>query len=411
VQGDSVTAGAQPYWQRGIPNQLLKLLNRSQPSRWQMDVIARAGHEINHHCKDLLRLGHLCQPDVIVYIWYVNDMEIGKKGRPVSKSVVWRYLPCHRFLREHSYLYRLLNIGLENVLPRFAPTYMEYLAKCFKPGSVQWTVFNLYFHMWLDRASSIAPRTIVYLYPALPQRGLQGRPYQLRHVHQQIICSAREPQVAWPAWMTPHAAGVDLQDPTTPYGAVRLARGDTSRGSIIVDGPLLHCLGVLAGEYRAVFRIRLATNSGHGPEARLQAADGQGHVLASREVSALPGQPRCWQKMALPFRVGPGGVRDLRLQVRYLGHGEVAVDQVTLQWPRRGRVEVVDGLPVLRDMQTWQNKFDGHPNAPTNLVVAGSLAKTILGAGRERVRPESGSKHGSQKQGPQQHDSQGGHGL
>lgn len=385
VIGDSVTAGAQPDWRQGIPNQLLEMLNHDRPRRWQMDVLARAGHEIHQHYKNLSKLGHLTQPDVIVYIWYVNDMEVHKKGRPASQSAIWRNWPSHQFLREHSYLYRFLDIGLESALPRFAPTYMEYLAQRYQSGTFNWAVFNLLFHMWLDKATTIAPRTIVYLYPALPRRGLQGKPYPLSHIHRQIIRSARTTKVSWPAWVTPHAAGLDQQDRSTPHGAVRLASRGTSRGSIIVDGPLPHWLHVSAGDYQAEFRLRVATHNGHGPLARLRATDGRGHILASREVSARPGQPLRWQKMSLPFTVGPGGIKDLRLQVQYLGGGEVAVDQVTLHWPRRGRVEVVDGTPALRDLRTWQNQFDGHPNAQANQVVARTLARAIMAASGRRM--------------------------
>ncbi len=377
VQGDSITTGAQSDWRKGITNQLLNILNQRQPGRWQMDVIAKAGHEIDHHCKDLRKLGAITKPDVIVYIWYVNDLEVDKELRPTSKMAVWRNLPFHHFLRRYSYLYRFLDIRLADALPRLAPTYIQYLAHNYRSGTYHWLVFELLFHSWLDRATSIAPRTIVYLYPTLPRRGLGSQPYPLRHLHQQVIRAAGAEDISYPAWMTPHQKGVDQRDGSSPYGVIRLARRGTAPGSIVVDGPLPHWLAITAGHYRADFRLKIASSSGDAPVARLQVTDGQGHVLSRKDVPAGNNQGR-WHKVALPFTVGPAGVKDLRLQVEYLRGGDLAVDQVILHWPLHGRVQVVDGLPQLRNLKTWQNQFDGHPNAKTNQIVAQTLARAVL---------------------------------
>lgn len=377
VQGDSVTSGAQIDWREGIPNQLLQMLNQDGPTHWQMDVIARPGREMLHHYHNLARIGRQPDPDVVVYIWYVNDLETTKKGRPHSRAVVWRHWPTHSLLRKHSYFYRLLDTGLENLLPRMAPTYLEYLAENFKPSTPKWFIFDLYFHMYLDRAGSIAPRTIVYLYPALPRFGLQGQPYSLGHIHRQVMASAKRDYVSWAAWLTPHAVGQDQPDRTATSKVVRLVHRGVHRGALMVDGPMPRCINLLPGEYKADFRLKASTPELHGPSVLVRAVAGHGRVLASQEVSLDHAEPGGWRTVTLPFRVGPQSAHDVRLQVQYLG-GEVAVDRLSLHWPHRGRVEVIDGAPELRELATWNNQFDGHPNTATNTLVARALAKAII---------------------------------
>lgn len=381
VQGDSVASGSQPHWKDAIPNRLLTLLNQREPGRWQMDVMAWAGREMIHHHHSLVQAGGVTDPDVIVYVWYVNDLEMYKKRRPQSRSTVWRTAPFHAFLRKSSYLYRFLDVRLGDLLPRFAPTYLEYLAKQYQTGTYEWLTFELLFQMWLDKARRLAPEVVVFLYPSLPQRGWQGKAYPLAHLHQQIKRSAAEHQVAYPACIAPRRIGSEKADASSSYGRVRWCGANQGEGSLLVDGPIPHLLQVEPGDYRADFRLRIGPAADPGPVARLLIKGNQGRILGQKDLTGSHGPATNeWREVSLPFKVGPGGVKDLRLQVIYFGGAEIAVDRVTLHWPQRQAVRVVDGLRRLKDQETWANEFDAHPNRAANQAVA----KMIRGAIQHR---------------------------
>src|SRR3989338_205717 len=76
VVGDSITFG------QGIRNEkdlytskLLKLLNDEGDNRFNMFVIATPGHDNDDHVKKLDRYGLEIKPDVVVYQWFINDLE------------------------------------------------------------------------------------------------------------------------------------------------------------------------------------------------------------------------------------------------------------------------------------------------------------------------------------------------
>lgn len=106
VQGDSVT------WGQGVAHEdeiytslLLKKLQADLP-RVQMVVIARPGREIDHHLLDLVRYGSDIAPDLIIYQFYNNDLEV--RTKQPSPPRLWQIPGLHQFLRPRSYLWYYL---------------------------------------------------------------------------------------------------------------------------------------------------------------------------------------------------------------------------------------------------------------------------------------------------------------
>lgn len=119
IQGDSIT------WGQGVRNeeQLFssRLLTRLRETNLPVDmaVLARPGREIDEHLQQLKKWGHELQPDVIIYQWYINDMELEKKHRPRTNRF-WRHphfcIPCCR---------RTPTIAFFGFQPRYAAPVMR----------------------------------------------------------------------------------------------------------------------------------------------------------------------------------------------------------------------------------------------------------------------------------------------
>ncbi len=164
IQGDSIT------WGQGVRNeeQLFssRLLTKFRGTNMSGDmaVLAKPGREIDGHLQQLRKWGHELQPDVIIYQWYINDMELEKQHRP-GRDRLWRHLFFHSILQKYSYLWFFLDFSLDTLLSSPALSYESYISSQFKEGSASWSLFERYFSDWAMLAKELTPRVVVVLYP------------------------------------------------------------------------------------------------------------------------------------------------------------------------------------------------------------------------------------------------------
>jgi hypothetical protein len=198
IQGDSVTWGqGVRNWYDLYPELLLERLNvprsggSSDPPgkvEYEVVVFALPGREINSHVAGLQSYPESLAPDVLVYQWYVNDLEIEKEHRPDSESAPWHSWPGHDWARLHSYLYFFLDNRLRLVLPSGARNYPDYMQSEYAPGTRGWAVFREQFDEWAALAKTRSPRAIVMLYPTLLANGGDPMP----RLRQQVADLARD---------------------------------------------------------------------------------------------------------------------------------------------------------------------------------------------------------------------------
>ncbi len=186
VQGDSVTFG------QGIQDAkdtylsvLLNALNQEAPGRFEMAVLAQPGREIDGHLEQLELHGQEIGPDVIIYQWYPNDMELDKRQRPKVRGRFWTRWFLDPWLEAHSYAWWFLDDRLTTLLPTAPTSYTTYMNASFAPGTPKWKRFVMVFHRWSAQATSLSPRVLMVLYPH--PEGPMGRRYVFRDIHDRVM--------------------------------------------------------------------------------------------------------------------------------------------------------------------------------------------------------------------------------
>ena len=341
VLGDSITWGqGVTEWTDTYPARLLATLNAGGP-RYDMAVYAYPGKEIDNHLATIAKAIPDVRPDIVVYQWYSNDVEISKAARPTSRRA-WRNWSGHTTLRAWSYLYFTLDFALDAFVPASGRTYLQYLEEDFADGTPAWRAFTRTFHSWAAYATGYAGRTIVMLYPPVPMTAL----VELRQ--RMTALAAGQVLTFEPAEMTRPAGTLAV----TP--GLRLAHGD----------------------YVAAIQLRLDAPA-HANVARVTITRGTGReVVATFPVSASSlGPPGTWQAVPLPFRIDEPVASDVTVQVDAIGTGAVSVGRLDL--PVHYGLEVLDLEPHLTGMTTAASLFDAHPGAPAHAVMAEVLARAI----------------------------------
>ncbi len=195
IQGDSIT------WGQGVRNeeQLFsnRLLSKLQETKAPVDmaVLAQPGREIDGHLQQLQKWGSELRPDVIIYQWYINDIDTGKGYRKLKPNRLWRH-PwfLHSMLVKNSYLWFFLDFALDRLLPSATPlSYESYMGSQFKEGSAGWLRFEQYFSDWARSAKALTPRVIVALYPHMSSK--QGTPpvmqSEIADIHTRMLALCR----------------------------------------------------------------------------------------------------------------------------------------------------------------------------------------------------------------------------
>lgn len=163
IQGDSIT------WGQGVqdedllyPSHLGERLRSSAPGL-EVAVLARPGREIDGHQEQLGKWGEEIDPDVIIYQWYINDLELDKSRRPARE--VWQRLVFPGLVTKYSYLWFLLEYRISTLLP--GEPYEDYMREHFHRDSEGWRTFAEQFRTWAAEAKRLTPNVLVAFYPYL----------------------------------------------------------------------------------------------------------------------------------------------------------------------------------------------------------------------------------------------------
>lgn len=357
VLGDSITWGqGVTNWTDTYPARLLAALNAGGV-QYDMAVYARPGKEIDGHAATIAEAAPALRPDIVVYQWYNNDVELSKAGRPVSQRA-WRSWAGHDTLKAWSYLYYALDFAFDAFLPPTGRTYLQYLEADYAPGTPGWQAFAGTFHTWAAYATGYASRTILMLYPPVPDTALQ-------ELRQRVTALAGGQTFTVPAAQMTHEVGT-LGSGDTGLAAPAGTAGLLARTPGL---PLAH------GAYEVTVRMRLAGEAS-GDVARVTITTGQDATpAATQAVGAKALGDGAWTGIRVPFHLDAPVTTDVAVQVESTGAGAVAVAQAQLSVGYG--IEVIDLAPHLAGMKTSASLFDAHPNAEAHRVMADVLRRRI----------------------------------
>jgi hypothetical protein len=375
VQGDSITWGvAVPDWREVYPYKLLSILNKDS-EKYEMQVWAAPGMQVDYHAKIIAMMGEEVKPDLIIYQWLYNDLEVWA-DRPGQGELPWARWKANKFLIAHSIFYRLLDARLSALLYQDGRQYADYLREKITPGKKYWWYYEMEFHKWATGANHLAQRTIILMYPSLPYSG----EYPFTEVTRATLALLKPHDMRIPAAYLLHNGGTDEAGLGSTYELARVARKGVTPPGHIVFGPYIN---FARGAHEAGFALKLLSPAAAGARvAKIEVVCAKGRrILASR--MALGGdfdRPGQWQKLALPFRIDEAMERDVEFRVEYLGEADLAVD--TIDVPVDYKIEMVDPMGKLKDFNTHARLFDAHPSARAHTVIAEALAERILNGPR-----------------------------
>jgi hypothetical protein len=366
VQGDSITWGLGVRdWKDIYPNRLLDLLN-ADGVRYDMAVLSAPGREIDAHLAALLRLPDTTAPDILVYQWYVNDIELVDR-RP-DNTRRWQRWRWHEPLKAWSYLYFFLDWRFATLLRPPDRSYTQYLLDEFKEGGDPWSDFRRVFHNWAVNAARLAPRRILLLYPQLPFSG--AYPLQSIHDRMEQLAAARACMV--PVWTFGRRAGNSLADGTATYGVSRRHAPGDGTGWLFFSPPF----ALPRGHHTVRLRARL-DQEGTGTIGRFEATRGEGRqVVSGRDVTVQDLAPAgAWVTLELGLDVTEPVAQDV--EFRFAARDAAALSLDTVSFDVDYGLEVVDPIDRLAAFDTHASIFDAHPNERAHQVLADVLAKAI----------------------------------
>jgi hypothetical protein len=384
VFGDSITFGqGVKNWTDVYTAKLLQFLNAGKDD-YEMDVFAQCGWEIDTHFRNLKKWAKVIHPDIIIYQWYTNDMELDKTNAPYFKEMPWQKIPFHKFLKRHSFLWYFLDDRLSKIVPTGMASYPEYLLTDYAPGTYNWMLFEIYLNAFAQEASKWADRVIIMLYPALPYNGLQGKEYVLKSLHENVKKVFSSNKINFPAAAMAHAAGVDVEDKSSTYGKVRRAEKHGTLHRELTYGPYL---GLDEGQYVASFVEKFDHVSKGEIVTNFVSANYGRDILGQIDITDRQVR-NGWQHLDVPFHIEKGTGSNIEFHVKYRGNADVAVDEIVVQPPAlKTPVEFLDLYPVLKDKKTWTSIFDAHPSKETHEIMAQELYKLLTKDIREVSSP------------------------
>jgi hypothetical protein len=367
VLGDSITYGQGVRdWRDTWPEVLATTLD-SEGRPHEMAVFALPGRDMPAHLEELERRGPSVQPDVLIYQWYVNDIEV-ISHRP-DRTQPWQRWGGHEWLRRTSYLYYFLNHRAMELLPSPERSYADYITQDFVPGSVEWAEFERYFHAFSIEAAAFAGRRVMVLYPQVPFR--DGYPLQTLHDRMKAMADPHELSIPPPAWV--RLAGQLGPDAQAPWGqSLRAAAGQT--------GPLVETQEYLLdpGEATLTIAAALAATGGGAPVrvGTLDLVDARSNELLASAPLTLGTPAGAFERLTLPLTVTGGRIRRTRMRVHTTGAagwtlGDIAV-AVRYGW------EVIDLAEPLNRFNTHASAFDAHPNEAAHRAIAAAVHQRLV---------------------------------
>ena len=355
--GDSISWGLGVRdWSAVWTERLAQALER-RGGPLEMAVLADQGRDMWQHLAALEEWGSRVHPDVLIYQWHVNDVEV--VGHRPQFQRAWQRWSQHDRLRKFSYLYYFVDHMASSWLPQTERSYVDYMLQDFRPGSYEWAEFERAFHSFATRAGEIAPTRLIVLYPQVPFRG----PYHLQPIHDRMPTLAGPHQLAIPpaAWvrlvgtMEPRSDAAWQQVVHVPAGVA---------GAVIETRDYYVRQGVLDVE------LRLACDSPSSEPAVLavEAVDNVTNQVVGRGNAAVDMQARGWQR--LPVKIDVRGADGHSVRVRLVSPGALGFSLASIDIPVDYGFTVVDLTEPLNTFNTHASMFDAHPNERAHAVMA-----------------------------------------
>jgi hypothetical protein len=369
VIGDSISWGLGVRdWTAVWTEQLARALEQKTGKPLEMAVLAEPGRDMWEHYAVLQDWGSRVQPDVLIYQWYVNDIEV-VEHRPQYRRA-WQRWSQHERLRSSSYLYFLLDHMAAWQLPLRERSYGDYILQDFVPGTYEWAEFERAFHSFATRAREIAPARLLVLYPQVPFRGS----YPMQPIHDRMRALAGPHQLAIPpAGWVPVAGKIEPQPDAQWQQVIRVPASHA--GAVFETRDYYVQEGVLD------VAVRLACEDPSGAPAAL-AVDAVDHLtnqVVGRGSAAIDRQARGWQQ--LPMKIDIRGTNGHSVRLRVNTPGGVTLSLASLDFPVDYGFTVVDLTEQLNGFNTHASMFDAHPNERAHAV----MAQEVLAA-LERLR-------------------------
>ena len=354
IVGDSITYGLGVRdWQATWPEQLAAMLQHAGRPH-QFAVFALPGNDMPQHLETMRGVSGLVQPDVLIYQWYVNDIE-AISHRPDLQRL-WQRLPWHDVLRSWSYLYFVLDQRLAQVLSRPHRVYAGYLTNEFRPGSLEWTEFEREFHEFATLAMT-APKRIMMLYPQVPFRGA----YPLQVVHDRMRELAGPHTLAIPPIAWTRSGGVLVSAPEAPHAQAVKPLSATGTFSVQTKDYLFR-----PGHVTLKFAV---TNAPRGDLGVVELVDpARNQVMAAAVLHCT--EQDC-AAIVTQFTLPGDRVRRLAVRVTSFRHVAWALSNISI--PVDYGFTVLDLTQTLNTFNTHASAFDAHPNERTHAVIADTV--------------------------------------
>ena len=368
VIGDSISWGLGVRdWSAIWTEQLARALEQKR-APVEMAVLAEPGRDMWEHYAVLQEWGSRVQPDVLIYQWYVNDIEV-VEHRPRYRRA-WQQWSQHDRARNWSYLYFFLDHMASWRLPLPERSYGDYILQDFVPGTYAWAEFERAFHSFATRAREIAPTRLMVLYPQVPFRDR----YPMQPVHDRMKAVASPHQLSIPpAGLVPVAGTLEPRPDAAWKQVVRVAAG--------VAGPVIETRDYYVSEGTLGLDLRLMCDiPPSGPAVlAIEAVDHVTNEVVGRGTATLDVQARDWQR--LPVKIDIRGTSGHSVRFRLVSPGALALSVASIDIPVDYGFTVVDLTEPLNTFNTHASMFDAHPNERAHAV----MAQEVLAA-LERLR-------------------------
>jgi hypothetical protein len=371
VFGDSVSWGyGVRDWSDIWPELLVRGLARETNTTHQLALVAAPGRNMGEHYAEMRQLKSDLRPDVLIYQWYVNDLEVAST-RPDAERP-WHRWPWHQSLRSHSYLYFFLDNRLSMFLPPPTRSYRDYILQDFYQGSVEWSEFERYFHSFAVHAREIAPRRLMVLYPQVPFSG--DYPLQPIHDRMRALAAPHTLSIAPSNWIR-MAGALQPREDAVWRQAVQVPAGTT--GPVVETRPYYFGDGTLE-----VFVKLDATAAATADIGVVEAFDDVTNQLLDRRALVIDPGKSGWQdaRVGLDLRGTNGNLTRLRVALA----DSPGVSLASIDVPVDYGLEVVDLTAALNTFDTHASIFDAHPNARAHQVIAEEVLEVLRRPGEER---------------------------
>ena len=364
VFGDSVSWGyGVREWSDIWPELLVRDLARQSNTTHQLALVAAPGRNMGEHYAEMQRLKPDLHPDVLIYQWYANDLEVASI-RPDAERP-WHRWPWHVPLRAHSYLYFFLDNRLSMFLPPPTRSYRDYILQDFHPASVEWAEFERLFHSFAVHAKEIAPRRLLMLYPQVPFSG----DYPLQPIHDRMRTLAG-----------PHKLAIAPSNWIRLAGELQPREGAVWRQVVHVPagmtGPVVETRPYYFGDGPLELVVSLSGIVTTTPEiGLLEAFDAvTNQLLDQRPLTLDPGKSG-WQDAPVMLELRGTDGNMTRLRITLSQSPEVAIASIDV--PVDYGMTVVDLTDALNTFDTHASIFDAHPNERAHRVIADQVLRAL----------------------------------